>query len=388
MDDKTWQRSEGGLWQRGISRRNMLRGISFLGAGLGAAALIGCGSSGESNSTSTTSRGSGATASPIETRLYEAAKQEGKVVWWSTINIDDAQAYIKEFEKTYSGVKIEYFEASADVVLEKVLAETQAGRQTADVFNTNSYGPVRAAGIAADLGELIEPPTYPADLFQIDKAGAYYQYTVYTMAYNTNRVKANEAPKTYDDLLNARWKNRIALERRLIGFVGGTEIPAFEGKVKDLWTEQKMVDYLTKLKDNGPRLEQGNTVIMTKLVAGEYDVGQVLMHQVFEQQKNGAPVDIAPMDRAFVLPGSAYVHNKSTHPNAARLFMRWWIGPEGNRIADQQRPTGNPLPGTGTTPAKALEAKASKPILTPINQYDDFDRLVTRYQQALGAPSR
>jgi ABC-type Fe3+ transport system substrate-binding protein len=99
-------------------------------------------------------------------------------------------------------------------------------------------------------------------------------------------------------------------------------------------------------------------------------------------------VDAAPIDRGFVLPGTTYVHKNTTHPNAAKLFVRWWIGPEGNKIADQQRPTGNPLPGTGTKPSLLLEQKGTKPIITPINQFDDFDRLVTRYQQALGAPSR
>jgi iron(III) transport system substrate-binding protein len=385
MADGTRWSSASGFWQRRLSRRVALRGAALTGAAL---ALTACGGGGESSSSRPAPASGGASASPIDARLYDGAKKEGKVVWWSTINIDDAQPYIKSFESTYPGVKIEYFEASADVILEKVLAETQAGRPTADVFVSNSYGPVKAAGIAADLSDLVEPPTYPPELFQLDKAGIYYQYTVYTIAYNTNRVRAADAPKSYDDLLNSRWRGRIGLERRLIGFVTGTDIPAFEGKIQGLWNEQRWVDYLTKLKDNAPRLEQGNTVVMTKLVAGEYDLAQVLLHQIFEQQKNGAPVDAAPMDRVFVIPGSAYVHKNSTHPNAARLFARWWAGPEGNRIADEQRPTGNPMPGTGTTPSKKLEQLGSKPILNPINQYDEFDVLQRRYQQVLGAPSR
>lgn len=376
--------SNSGSRRKRLSRRQMLQRAALGGAGFAAAAVLGCrgGSEPAGRPAAVTDTGQ----LTIEQRLYEGAKKEGKVVWWSTINIDDAVHYQKAFEEKYRGVKIEYFEASADVIMERVLLEHQAGRSTADVFNSNEYIPLRDAGVLADLSDLVEPPAYPPELFHPAKDGAYYQYTVYTLAYNTNRVRPEEAPRRWEDLLNPRWRGRIALERRLLALVYGTDIPEYQGKVQGLWSEDRMVDFLTQLRAQNPRLEQGNSVVMTKLLAGEYDVAVVLLHQVLAEQQQRAPVDAAPVDRAFVVPGSAYVYKNTPRLNAAKLLMRWWIGPEGNQLADRLRPTGNPLPGAGTTPAKVLEQKGTKPILLTIDHQNHLERLRRRYQQILGVP--
>jgi ABC-type Fe3+ transport system substrate-binding protein len=344
-------------------------------------------SAGSGGQTSTNAAPAATAASTSEQKLYDAAKQEGRIAWWATINSGkDIDSYIKAFSEKYPGIKVDYYEASEDVVAQRVIQEHQAGKNTADVFVGTAYQPLKQAGVLGDLAGLIEPPDWPDSLFNPPKDAGYYAYTVATWAYNTSNVKATEAPKSYEDLLSSRWKGKICLEAKMDVFVFGTDLPAYQGKIQGLRTEAKWVDYLKQLKGQNPHIEKGNTVVMTKLIAGEYDVAYVYLHQLMPRQKEGAPVDEAPFDRAYSLPSSAYVAKDAPHPNAGRLLLRWWVGPGGQAVSDQVRPSGNPIAGANTLTSKFLEQKGAKVSVAGFELQDALPQLAKEYQLTIGQP--
>jgi iron(III) transport system substrate-binding protein len=381
-----WER----FWRREISRRRLIGGAAIGGAGL--LTSIACGGGGAKQSSSSGPQSSATVASTsatsaVDQKLYAAAKQEGRVAWWATINSgNDLDAYKKAFSEKYPGINVDYYEASEDVVAQRVIQEHQAGKNNVDVFVGTAYNPLKQAGVLADLSGLVEPPVWPADLFNPPKDDAYYAYTVTTWAYNTNNVKASEAPKNYQDLLASRWKGKIALEAKMDVFVFGTDLPAYQGKVQGMRPEAQWVDYLKQLKGQNPHIEKGNTVVMTKLIAGEYDVAIVYLHQLMPRQQEGAPIEEAPFDRAYSLPSSAYVAKDAPHPNAARLLLRWWIGSGGQTVADKIRPSGNPAAGANTLTSRYLEQKGAKVSIAGFELQDSLPQLAKEYQQAIGQP--
>jgi iron(III) transport system substrate-binding protein len=387
MESMYWAR----FWQRRLSRRRLIGGAAIGGAGLLTSLACGGGGAKQSGSASNQAKSSVGSNAPsgsaIEQKLYEGAKAEGRVAWWATINSGkDIDTFTKAFGEKYPGIKIDYYEASEDVVAQRVIQEHQAGKNNVDVFVGTAYTPLKQAGVLADLSGLIEPPSWPESQFNPPKDAAYYAYTVTTWAYNTNNVKASEAPKNYEDLLNPRWKGKIALEAKMDVFVFGTDLPAYGGKIQGMRPEAKWVDYLKQLKGQNPHIEKGNTVVMTKLIAGEYDVAFVYLHQLMPRQKEGAPVDQAPFDRGYSFPSQGYVAKDAPHPNAGRLLLRWWSGPDGQKVSDQIRPSSNPSAGANTSTSKFLEQKGAKVSIAGFELQDALPQLAKEYQATIGQP--
>ena len=198
--------------------------------------------------------------------------------------------------------------------------------------------------------------------------------------YNTNLVSAAEVPKNWEDLLNPKWKGKVAFEESLNFFIWNTEN----------WGEEKTVDFLKKLRNQKPSFIAGPTQLTTLLSTGEYAIGVgVYLHRVIEQQEKGAPVRWAPIN--LLADDSLIAFNiipkAAPHPNAARLWMRWWMTPEGQDIIERVRKKGDPAPGTGTKASKFIEKIGIEGLkiftATPWIS-ENYDRLRKKYQETIG----
>ena len=142
--------------------------------------------------------------------LIEGARKEGKLTWYTTLIVDQVARPVKEaFEKEYPFIQTELFRGNSERVVQKILAEYQAKRYDVDIVDgTVSPVMVKRAGL---LQRFSSPflSEYPAELK--DPQGFWATMNVYFFAvgYNTRMVKPNEVPKTYEDLLNPRWKGQM-----------------------------------------------------------------------------------------------------------------------------------------------------------------------------------
>src|SRR5262245_11864469 len=141
----------------------------------------------------------------------EAAKKEGKVVWYTSLALPSAEKVAKLFETAYPGIKVEVHRTGSQRILQRVMQELQANLKLVDVVHTSDAGHFV---LLKDKKLLLKhtPPgveRFPAGFKDPD--GYYYglRATVNVIAYNTKIVAAADAPKTWNDLLDPKWKGKL-----------------------------------------------------------------------------------------------------------------------------------------------------------------------------------
>ena len=317
---------------------------------------------------------------PTIAALYDAAKKEGKVSWWDQHDQAVAQKFIDAFEKQFPGVSVEFFEGTQDVLKARSIQEARAGRVSFDFIDTGQNWPdYQTTGIVdakTDFSDVLA-------LAGVDKSfiveGTYSpEFVVYGSAYNTELVKAEELPDTLDGFSDTKWKNNLAVEARLRPYVYGTPF---------LGGQDAVVDMLHRLKANNPRPTDGDTKSQGLLVAGEFPVliGAYLQRYIMMKDK---PWGFVPFKQVWSnVPRQGYiVPNGAPHPNAGKLYMWWFMGPEGQALTDSERFKGNPAPGTGTGPSRWLEDHHMQVLFTPIEYDLNYDTYLKVYLEALGLP--
>src|SRR5919109_27759 len=176
--------------------------------------------------------------------LIEGAKKEGKVSFYTGLIVDQVVRPVKEaFEKEYPFVQVDLFRGNSENIARRVLTEYQAKRYDVDVVSGSAAtSMVQRAGF---MQRFYSPhlAEYPADLK--DAKGFWGSTNVYfmTLGYNTRNVKANEVPKTYEDLLNPRWKGQMMWSTSR-----GSGAPMFIGNVLQTMGQEKGKAYLERLK--------------------------------------------------------------------------------------------------------------------------------------------
>jgi len=262
--------------------------------------------------------------------LIEAARKEGKVVWYTTLIVNQAVRPLKDaFERKYSGIELQFSRADEVPTAAKILEEGAAGRVQADIFDgITSMIPLKRAGLLATY-----VPTaadrYPAELRDREGYWNALLHYVLTPAVNTRLVPKERAPRGYQDLLDPEWKGRMAWNPgSIIGAIG------FVGNALTSMGEARGMDYLRALA--GQRVvnvEASSRAILDQVIAGEYPM--VLMslnyHSVISAQK-GAPVDWLKLEPVPVALDAVGVLKDAPHPNAARLLIEFLTSEDGQGV--------------------------------------------------------
>jgi ABC-type Fe3+ transport system substrate-binding protein len=262
--------------------------------------------------------------------LEEGAKKEGKVVWYTPLIVNQAVRPLKEvFEKKYPFIKIDFHRANSRGLVQKWLAENSAKRYEVDVVGGSE---VTMLGKKAGLLLRFSSPSlrdYPMELR--DSQGLWSATNLYfmTLAYNTRRIKLNEAPKTYEDLLNLKWKGRMAWH---MGSNTGT--PLFIGNILSALGEKAGTVYLQNLAKQGVISATASARgIVDLVVAGEYDIAINIFNNHAEISKDaGAPVDWQPLEPVPSPMGTTGVAKTAPRPHAAMLFTDFLLSEEGQKV--------------------------------------------------------
>jgi len=318
--------------------------------------------------------------SPAIATLYEAAKKEGTASWWDQHETSVAQQFVDAFSKQFPGVNIEFFEGTQDVLKTRSIQEARAGRVSFDFIDTGQNWPgYQDAGIVSDKTDFTDLLVSAGVDKQFIVNGTYSpEFTVYGAAYNTDLVKPSELPDSLAGFTDPKWKGQLAVEARLRPYVYGTPF---------LGGDSEVVAMLEKLKANNPRPPDGDTKSQGLLVAGEFPVlvGAYLQRLIMMKDKPWGFVGFKEVWSN--VPGPGYiVPLTAPHPNAGKLFMWWFMSPEGQALTDSLRFKGNPAPGTGTGPSKYLEEHKIGIKFAPREYEDNYDMYLRKYLTALGLP--
>src|SRR5919106_884845 len=259
-----------------------------------------------------------------EQRIVEGAKKEGKVVVYTSLNTKDSVPITQAFEKKY-GVKVELWRSSSEKVLQRALTEARAGRHAVDAFELN--GPEMEALYREGLLEEFFSPHFknrPPAAFAKHKHYVADRFNFFTIAYNTNLVKPNEVPNSYEDLLHPRWVGKIGIE--------GSDDDWFASIVKHMG-EDKGLAFFRKLAQMKPQVRTGHTLLAELVAAGEIPlVATIYNHNAERLMVNGAPIKWKALDPTFGRPNAVAVTKNAPRPHAALLFVDFMLSPEGQEL--------------------------------------------------------
>jgi len=257
-------------------------------------------------------------AAPVaaqDTRV-EAAKKEGKVVWYTSLALPTAEKVGKLFEAAYPGIKVEVQRTGSQRILQRVMQELQANLKLVDVIHTSDAGHF----VLLKEKKLLMKYTPPGvDAFPPgfkDKDGYYFtlRATVNVIAYNTKLVPAAEAPKGWKDLLDPKWRGKMV-----------TAHPGYSGVISTHVLALVQLygwDYFKQLAQNKLMLVQSAVDPAGVVASGERQVAvDGGDYYYYQMKKKGNPIEVVyPKEGVPLVVSPTAIASFAPHPNAARLF--------------------------------------------------------------------
>ena len=217
-------------------------------------------------------------------RVLEGAKKEGRLVLYTGMDTDEANLYTKEFSKRYPFITSEIFRSSGEKVQARFLVEHRANTHTADIFQTSIIQVYQLKNLKLLARYVSDEAAAYRDGFK-DPQGywtAFYQIP-YVIGYNTRLVAPKDAPSSYEDLLNPKWKGWVGLE---------TEEYQWFYHWMQILGRDKGLDYMKKFAGQNPQMRAGHTLLAQLVAAGEIALATVVYSNRIERMKaSGAPVD-------------------------------------------------------------------------------------------------
>ena len=257
-----------------------------------------------------------AAAASAEDARVEAARKEGVVVWYTSLALTSSEKVGKLFEVAYPGIKVDVNRTGSQRVLQRVMQETQAGIKHADVLHTSDAGHFVFLTNKKLLAKYTPAgiQNFPAGFK--DSEGYYYglRATVNVIAYNSKIVPAAEAPRTWRDLLDPKWRGKLVTAHPGYSGVIATHVLALVHLYG--W------DYWKQLAQNKVMLVQSAVDPSGIVASGErpiaVDGGDYTFYQA---RKKGNPIEIVfPKEGVPLVVSPSAITSTAPHPSAARLF--------------------------------------------------------------------
>lgn len=269
-----------------------------------------------------------------EQKLYEGAKKEGEITWYSAHSAADVLELIgRGFEAKYPGLKVNVVRATAQVAFQRLSQDLKANSAQCDVFSSTDVGhyvylkqnKLLAKYVPENARKIF--PAYqnldPDGFYHITSAG------LVLITYNTAKVSAAEAPKKWTDLLDPKWRNQVSLGH-----------PGFSGYVGTWAVLMKQLygwDYFKKLEANKPQIGRSINDTVTMLNAGERSVAAGPAETTIRSAQKGNPLAVVyPEDGTLLMYAPSAIMANSKRPNGAKLFMEFLMGVEYSQIIVEQ----------------------------------------------------
>ena len=292
-----------------FSRRDVLKGSSALALGLSSTKVL----------------AAAPPATAVTPALIEAARKEGKVVYYTSVDLPLAEKIAKAFEAKYSGVAVRVERTGAERVFQRIGQEYASRIHAVDVVNSSDASHFivwKRDGLLAPYVPEDVAKFYPADHKEAGGLFASFRLGLCIIAYNTNLVKKEEAPKSFADLLDPKWKGKILKAHP--GYSGTIMTATFQMQ-RDLgW------GYLEKLAQQNVMQLQSSADPPKKLALGERAVqADGNEYNIFQIKEKGGPVEpVYATEGTPLVVGPNGIFKEAPNPNAARLFQSFCFSSE------------------------------------------------------------
>jgi iron(III) transport system substrate-binding protein len=256
----------------------------------------------------------------ITPQLIDAAKQEGTVILYSSMDLPVGEKLGKAFEAHYPGIAVQIERSGSERLFQRVAQEFGSNIHAADVINSSDashFIPWKKNGWLSPFVPEDVAKYFPEPYRDPDGMFATTRIWLSSIAYNTNLVKPEHAPKSFADLLDPKWAGKMVKGHPAYS---GTIMTATFQMVRELGWE-----YFEKLSKQRVMQVQSSTDPPKKLSLGERAVmadgneyGIVLLKEA------GQPVEpVYPTEGTPTISGPTGIFASAPHPNAAKLFQAW-----------------------------------------------------------------
>jgi iron(III) transport system substrate-binding protein len=268
-------------------------------------------------------------AEPVTDALIEAAKKEGKVAYYTSIDLPVAEKIAKAFEAKYPGIAVRTERSGAERIFQRIGQENSSNIHACDVVNSSDAAHFivwkRDGLLAPYLPEEVAKH-YPAEHKDADGMFASFRVTLSPIAYNSDLVKAEDAPKSFADLLDPKWVGKIVKAHP--GYSGTILTSTFQ-TARDLGWE-----YFEKLAKQKIMQVQSAADPPKKLALGERAVmADGAEYVVLHQKESGKPTTpVYATEGTPLIVGPNGMFKNAPNPNAARLFQSFCFSPEAQQL--------------------------------------------------------
>jgi len=268
-------------------------------------------------------------AEPVTPALIAAATKEGQVNYYTSTDLPVAEKLARAFEAKYPGIAVRVERTGAERVFQRIGQEYSSNIHAVDVVNSSDAAHFivwKRNGILAPYVPEEVAKFYPDEHRDVDGQFASFRVWLSIIAYNTNLVKAEEAPRSFADLLDPKWKGKIVKAHP--GY-SGTIMTATYQMQRDLgWS------YFEKLAKQNIMQVQSSTDPPKKLDLGERAVmADGNEYNIFQMKEAGRPVEpVYATEGSPIIVGPNGIFKDCPHPNAAKLFQAFALGREAQQL--------------------------------------------------------
>jgi iron(III) transport system substrate-binding protein len=288
-------------------------------------------------------------------KVLAAAKKEGTLTLYTSIAEKDIPPLVTAFEKKY-GIKVKIWRAGSDKVLQRTLTETSGKRYEVDAIH------ISAPELEAlHLEKVLQPVSNPAfkellpGTVPAHREWVATLLTVFVQAYNTNQLKKDDLPKSYQDLLNPKWKGKLGIETE--------DFDWFAAVVTDMGEAKGMKLFRDIVATNGISVRKGHSLLNNMVVAGEVPLALTVYNYMPEaSKKRGAPIDWFALEPAIARANGIGIARRAPHANAALLFYDYMLSTEAQKILASMDYV--PTNATVGSPLKNMKVKVIDPAVT------------------------
>jgi iron(III) transport system substrate-binding protein len=256
--------------------------------------------------------------------LVAKAQKERELIVYGTALAAQFDKFSEPFRRRYPFIKTQYSRSTGEALTTKIFFEASAQQLSPDVVLINNY--THRIFMKKNIITPYLPPAagnFPPGF--IDKQGYWLGFYLvpYAITYNTMLVPKGTAPKSFDDLLNPKWKGQISLERE--------EYLVTQSHMQYMG-QSKGIEYFKRLARQDPILVNGHSKQAVLLTAGEFPI--IIYSDIArteELKRKGAPIEWVRAEPHITVLVSAAITREARHPAAARLFMNYLAADEGQK---------------------------------------------------------
>lgn len=262
-------------------------------------------------------------------RLQEGARKEGALTVYTSMAEKDSARLVAAFEKKH-GIKVSVWRSGKNKVLQRVITEAQAGRHEVDfVLNPSpEMEALHREKLLQPVRSPVQDELIPAAL-PAHREWAGMRVYVFAQSYNTQKVRRDELPRTFGDLLDPKWKGRLGIEAK--------QSEWFQAVVETMGQEKGLKLFSDLVAVNQPSLRNGNSLLNNLVISGEVPFALNVYSYLPEQAKaNGAPIDYIMLSPTIAYTDGIGIVRKAPHPHAATLFYDFMLS-DGQKIVAEHK---------------------------------------------------